>query len=68
MILNLIMFLEEKIFFFPKLEFSVLNAFNNCLCFDKCFPKHKNNFENKKKNIGKIETRIFETNKRIKCK
>ena len=44
-----------KNIFFPILEFSVLNAFNNSLCFDKCFPKHKNNFENKKKILEKLK-------------
>ena len=46
---------KGKNIFFPKLEFSVLNAFNNNLCFDKCFPKHKNNFENKKKILEKLK-------------
>ena len=40
--------------FFPKLDFSVLNAFNNSVCFDRCFPKNKNHFDNKKKIIEKL--------------
>ena len=44
---------------FPKLEFSVLNTFNNNLCFEKCFPKHKNNIENKKKILEKLKQESF---------
>ena len=50
---------KGKNIFFPKLEFSVLNAFNNNLCFEKCFPKHKNNFENKKKILEKLKQESF---------
>jgi hypothetical protein len=50
---------KGKNMFFPKLEFSVLNAFNNNLCFEKCFPKHKNNFENKKKILEKLKQESF---------
>ena len=46
---------KGKNIFFPILEFSVLNAFNNSLCFDKCFPMHKNYFDNKKKILEKLK-------------
>ena len=50
--------------FFPKLEFSILNAFNNALCFEKCFMNsNKMNFDNKKKIFIKLKQ---ESNKQIK--
>ena len=45
---------KGKNIFFSKLDFSILNAFNNNLCFDRCFPKNKTHFENKKKIIEKL--------------
>ena len=56
---------KGKNMFFPKLEFSVLNAFNNNLCFEKCFPKHKNNFENKKKILEKLKQESFKQIKEL---
>ena len=56
---------KGKNMFFPKLEFSVLNAFNNNLCFEKCFPKHKNNFENKKKILEKLKQESFRQIKQL---
>ena len=50
---------KGKNIFFPNLEFSILNAFNNNLCFDKCFPKNKSIFENKKKILEKIKKESF---------
>ena len=41
--------------FFPKLDFSILNAFNNSLCFYRCFPKNKALFENAKKSFEKLK-------------
>ena len=41
--------------FFPKLDFSVLNAFNNSLCFERCFPKNKSIFDNKKRILEKLK-------------
>ena len=45
---------QGKNIFFPKLEYSILNAMNNSSCFEKCFPNN-NNFENKKKIIEKLK-------------
>ena len=45
---------QGKNIFFPKLEYSILNAMNNSSCFEKCFPNN-NNFENKKKVIEKLK-------------
>ena len=45
---------QGKNIFFPKLEYSILNAMNNSSCFEKCFPKN-NNFEIKKKIIEKLK-------------
>ena len=41
---------KGKNLFFPKLDYSILNAMNNSSCFEKCFPKN-NSFENKKKSM-----------------
>ena len=46
---------KGKNIFFPQLDFSILNAFNNSLCFDRCFPKNKKHFDNKKKIIEKLK-------------
>ena len=46
---------QGKNIFFEKLDFSVLNALNNPLCFDRCFPKNKVNFDNKKKILEKLK-------------
>ena len=55
---------EGQSIFFPKLEFSVLNAFNNSLCFEKCFDNsNKTYFDNKKKILIKLKQ---ESNKQIK--
>ena len=54
-----------KNIFFPKLDFSVLNAFNNSLCFDRCFPKSKTHFDNKKKIIEKLKQESFNQLKEI---
>ena len=45
---------QGKNLFFPKLEYSILNAMNNSSCFEKCFPKNYN-FENKKKVLEKLK-------------
>ena len=45
---------QGKNIFFPKLEYSILNAMNNSSCFEKCFPKNYN-FEKKKKIIEKLK-------------
>ena len=45
---------QGKNVFFPKLEYSILNAMNNSSSFEKCFPKN-NNFENKKKILEKLK-------------
>ena len=53
---------QGKNIFFPKLEYSILNAMNNSSCFEKCFPKN-NNFENKKKIIEKLKQEsLFQLN------
>ena len=49
---------QGKNVFFPKLEYSILNAMNNSSCFEKCFPKN-NNFENKKKILEKLKQESF---------
>ena len=55
---------EGQSIFFPKLEFSVLNAFNNSLCFEKCFDNsNKTYFDNKKKILIKLKQ---ESSKQIK--
>ena len=45
--------------FFQKLDFSILNAFNNSLCFDRCFPNNKSDFNNKKKILEKLKQESF---------
>ena len=45
---------QGKNLFFPKLDYSILNAMNNSSCFEKCFPKN-NSFENKKKALEKLK-------------
>ena len=45
---------EGKNIFFPKLDFGVLNALNNPLCLEKCFPKNKIKIDGKKKILDKI--------------
>ena len=45
---------EGKNIFFPKLDFGVLNALNNPLCLEKCFPKNKIKIDGKKKILGKL--------------
>ena len=56
---------KGKNIFFTKLDFSVLNAFNNSLCFDRCFPKNKIHFDNKKKIIEKLKQESFRQLKEI---
>ena len=59
---------QGKNIFFPKLEYSILNAMNNSACFEKCFPKN-NNFENKKKILEKLrQESLFQLNSLDKCK
>ena len=40
---------EGKNIFFPKLDFGILNALNNPLCLEKCFPTNKIKIDGKKK-------------------
>ena len=55
---------KRKNIFFTKLDFSVLNAFNNSLSFDRCFPKNKIHFDNKKI-IEKLKQESFRQLKEI---
>lgn len=45
---------EGKNIFFPKLDFGVLNALNNPLCLEKCFPKNKIKIDGNKKILDKL--------------
>ena len=54
--------------FFHKLDFSILNAFNNSLCFDRCFPNNKSHFDNKKNILEKLKQESFRQIKEINLK
>lgn len=45
---------EGKNIFFPKLDFGILNALNNPLCLEKCFPTNKIKIDGKKKILDKL--------------
>ena len=54
--------------FFQKLDFSILNSFNNSLCFERCFPNNKSHFDNKKKILEKLKQESFRQIKDINLK
>lgn len=46
---------KGKSLYFIDLDYGLLNALNNNLSFEKCFPKDKNNFDSKKKILEKLK-------------
>lgn len=59
---------QGKNIFFQQLDFSILNAFNNSLCFDRCFLSNKIHFDNKKKFLEKLKQESFRQLKEIELK